>query len=155
MDNIDNIDNIDNNDYVRPPEPTKKEKLIDSDYYPFNIDNDNDDNLIKILKLSKSEFDLMQEEKEKEMLKIISMDREKRLNIFKSIKQQINKILVFDKPNIGTYETILSIIEMYENEYIVTYETDINHYNKIFNTIKSLRTNKDEFDALQRLILLK
>jgi hypothetical protein len=141
----------DENESIRPPDKIKKEKLIDNIF----DENMNDDDLKKVLQLSINEYNFVQEIEEQKAIETISMEHKKRLKQFSTIKPKINRILLFDKTNASIYETILSIIEMYENEYITTYKADKDSYNNIFGTIKYIRITKEELNSLQNLIILE
>ena len=111
---INNYINDIDDDNIRPPDPIINEQLLDNDYnYELinqNITNTTNttnttnyieasytDELNKALELSKREF---------------KDEEDNRKNEFKSIKLKLNKILLFDRPNIFNYELILSIIEL-------------------------------------------
>ena len=167
------MDNNDNDDNIRQPDKVIKEKLIDNDdlynddlyndeYNSiFNDINKNDINNImnkeieETLQLSKREFESMYEKQEKQILEIIENERKERIHQFTYIKEKLNKIKSFDKENFSIFETIFTIIEMYENGYIVKYELDKNSYYEIFNLIDNIRlTNKDK-EILHKLFVLE
>jgi len=161
---IDNDNDISYNDNIRPPDPVTNEQLLDNDYnYELinqtvnqtvnqnitnttNYDETNydqlnyNDELNKALELSKNEF------KEVE---------DGRKNEFKSIKLKLNKILLFDRPNIFNYELILSIIELYEQCYINEYKSVNKEFNDIFNVLKTIRLTKDEYSSIKKIIVCK
>lgn len=146
-----NNDINDDNDNIRPPDPVTNEQLLDNDYnYELinqtvnqnitnttnydetnydetNYDELNYDELNKALELSKNEF---------------KDEEDNRKNEFKSIKLKLNKILLFDRPNIFNYELILSIIELYEQNYINEYKSSNKEFNDIFNVLKTIRLIK-------------
>jgi hypothetical protein len=162
---MDNIDlNDDNN--IRSPDPVKKEKLIDNNNYDYDYDYDYkytnpntqnyDDELNKAIELSKNEFELFQEEQEKHILDIIQKEKEERIQKFKTIKQKLNKILLFDRLNSGKYELILSIIEIYEQGYIDEYKsTTKEEFNDFFNLLKTIRLTNEEMDSIKKIIVHK
>ena len=150
----------DDNDNIRPPDPVTNEQLLDNDYnYELinqtvnqnitnttNYDETNydelnyNDELNKALELSKNDF------KEVE---------DGRKNEFKSIKLKLNKILLFDRPNIFNYELILSIIELYEQNYINEYKSSNKEFNDIFNVLKTIRLTKEETSSIKKIIVCK
>ena len=143
------INDIDDN--IRPPDPIINEQLLDNDYnYELinqNITNTNttnyieasyNDELSKALELSKREF---------------KDEEDNRKNEFKSIKLKLNKILLFDRPNIFNYELILSIIELYEQCYINEYNSLNKEFNDIFNVLKTIRLTKEELSSIKKIIV--
>ena len=147
---INDINDIDDN--IRPPDPIINEQLLDNDYnYELitqNITNTNTTNYIeatsytdelnKALELSKREF---------------KDEEDNRKNEFKSIKLKLNKILLFDRPNIFNYELILSIIELYEQCYINEYNSLNKEFNDIFNVLKTIRLTKEELSSIKKIIV--
>ena len=164
---INDISN-DNDNNIRPPDPVTNEQLLDNDndndynynynyelinqtvnqnitnttnYDELNYDETNyNDELNKALELSKNEF------KEVE---------DGRKNEFKSIKLKLNKILLFDRPNIFNYELILSIIELYEQNYINEYKSLNKEFNDIFNVLKTIRLTNEESSSIKKIIVCK
>ena len=168
MNNENNNNDInDNTDNIRPPDPVINEQLLDynynytyelinqtvnqnitntTNYDELNYDETNYDEAIfnnelnKALELSKNDF------KEVE---------DGRKNEFKSIKLKLNKILLFDRPNIFNYELILSIIELYEQNYINEYKSLNKEFNDIFNVLKTIRLTKEELSSIKKIIVCK
>jgi len=153
---MDNINFNDNNDNIREPDPVKKEQLIDNnniyDYINPIIQN-YDDELDKALELSKKEFELIQDEQEKHVFELIKKEEEDRKNEFKTIKLKLNKILLFDRPNCGKYELILSLIQLYEENCIKEYKSIESEYNNLFKLLKSIRLTNQELESLRKLII--
>jgi hypothetical protein len=149
------INNNINNDNIRPPDPIINEQLLDNDY-DYELINQNitnipnttnttnynnpsyNDELNKALELSKREF---------------KDEEDNRKNEFKSIKLKLNKILLFDRPNIFNYELILSIIELYEQCYINEYISLNKEFNDIFNVLKTIRLTKAELSSIKKIIV--
>ena len=148
---------MDNNeeDNIRPPDPVKSEILIDDFTNPISDNNEND--LDTILKISKYEFDSKQEEDEQKTIELICKNfkeqQKERQNKFNNIKTQLNKIILFDKPNLGYYELILSIIEMYEINVINEYKTTKEEYTTVFNILKTVRLPINEIDCLKKIFV--
>jgi hypothetical protein len=124
-----------NNDYIRPPDAVITERLFD-----FN-NTDLNSELNAAIEMSKNEYNLLQE-------------NESRQRKFHNIKTQINKIILFDRPNLRYYELILTIIEMFElcliNQYNITNE---NEYMNIFKILKSIRLPNNEIEEIKKLII--
>lgn len=129
---------MDKEDNIRDPDQVKTERLFD------NIDSIWDENreLNTALEISKNQFNLLQEQQQRE-----------RQNKFKIIKIQLNKIISFDRVNLYYYELILTIIEMYELFIIDEYKTHEKEYNNIFKFLQTFRLPSDEIEDLKKLII--
>lgn len=153
------MDYNDEQDYVRLPDPVKTEKLINEDVnYPhinpnINYNQKFDEELNNAIELSTREFNLIQEEQEKLVLELSKKETEQRKNEFHSIKLKLNKILLFDSPNIGKYEIILSIIDIYEQGYINEYKSTTEEFNDIFKLLRTIRLTPQEFESLKKIII--
>lgn len=145
-----------NEDNIRPPDSVKIDRLINDDYEHNNNNhiqfNQNYD-LNTVLEMSKNEF-LVKEQLEMELLCIeLKEQHHKELqNKFNNLKIQLNKIILFDRPNIDYYELVLSIIEMYELGVISEYKTNLNEYTNIFRLLKTIRLPNDELENLKKII---
>lgn len=136
---------------IRDPDPVKIEKLID-DNTIWSYDQTNE--LDSVLEMSKNNY-LEEEQKEMELLcnKIKEEHHKEKQNKFNNIKIQLNKIILFDRPNLDYYELVLSIIEMYELGVIPEYKINLNEYTHIFKLLKTIRLPKDELENLKKLII--
>ena len=153
-------ENNDEND-IRPPDPTIREQLIEPDEFSYNYYNDNDnysnnfingyDNIDEILKKSLIDFE---EEEEQKMNKLLMDKKHELIEKYVTIKKKLLKIQGHDITNKDTYETVISIIEMYEMEYLNKYMLDETSYNNIFKIIKTIRLTKEEFSLLETLIIM-
>lgn len=149
------------NDDVRPPDPTITEQLIEPDEFSYNYYNDNDnysnnfingyDNIDEILKQSLIDFE---EEEEQKMNKLLMEKKQELVEKYVSIKKKLQKIQGHDITNKDIYETVISIIEMYEMEYLNKYMLDETSYNNIFKIVKTIRLTKEEFSLLETLIVI-
>jgi len=146
-------------DNVRPPDPTITEQLIEPDEFSYNYYNDNYsnnfineyDNIDEILKQSLIDFE---EEEEQKMNKLLMAKKQELIEKYVSIKKKLQKIQGHDITNKDIYETVISIIEMYEMEYLNKYMVDETSYNNIFKIIKTIRLTKEEFSLLETLIIV-
>ena len=161
--------NNNDEDNIRSPDPVKIEQLINYDFDTINHinhinhinpiwNNNTNYDLNTILEISKHEFDSIQQQEETKTIELIcnqskQQEYEERQNKFNNVKIQLNKIILFDKPNLYYYELVLTIIEMYEFGALSEYKTNINDYTKIFNILKTIRIPTDEFDNLKKLII--
>ena len=72
---------------------------------------------------------------------------------FNNIKTQLNKILLFDRPNLNYYELILNIITMFEQGIINEYKTHLNEYIQIFKIVQTIKIPIHEIDNLKKIII--
>jgi hypothetical protein len=140
------------NYYIRPPDSIITDRLINNYTY-----SNSDDDLNAALEISKNEYNLLQiqlfrQQKEQEQ-KEQEQEKQLRQQKFNNIKIQINKIILFDKPNLRYYELILSIIEMFELCVINQYNTDENEYINIFKILKSIRLPNNEIEEFKKIII--
>ena len=152
-------DENDNKNNVRAPDPTIREQLIEPDefsynYYTHNYSNNfiNEyDDIDQILKQSLIDFE---EEEDRKMNKVLTDKKQELIEKYVSIKKKLQKIQGHDVTNKDAYETVVSIIEMYEMEYVNRYILDETSYNNIFKIIKSIRITKEELSLLETLIVI-
>ena len=152
-------DDINDDLDIRAPDPVIRERLLDDNdndaFINYNNNNYNNDHLEsdfdRIMKESLEEFELAETQKVQEM---IAMERSKITEKYTNIKGKLQKVQCYDTANKDTYETIISIIEMYESNFIVTYSLDETSHANIFKLIKTIRLTKEEFDLLESLIIL-
>ena len=154
-------DNNNINDYVRPPDKPIREILNGSNgnsNYSNNFENSYqsifDKELEQCLRESELSFQLLekkQKEEEDERIRIDLIVKERKL-VCESIRRKLEKVKGHDIANKVTYETILSIIEMWELCQLEYFETEKESYETIFNIVKSIRMTKDEHKYLNDLI---
>ena len=146
----DDDDHDGSKDLVRPPDPSKRETLIEdspsiSMFNTFNtfsnFDINLDEEFEKILQESRNEYEVQQAERDAKVKSLVS------------IKERLMKVKSYDTMNKDIYETIISIIEMYEMEYIDTFSLEAEGYTNIYKIIKTIRLNKDEHKLLQDIII--
>jgi hypothetical protein len=143
---------------VRAPDPVIKERLIDPDYntnYDQNFVHETDfvstpdADVAIILKQSLLEFELAEEKRIKEL---IVTERIKMTKKYNEIKQKLQKVQGHDTTNKELYNTIISIIELYEADVIDRYALDKISYNNVFKLLQSIRLTKEELSLLEELI---
>jgi hypothetical protein len=155
--NNNDTNNTNNNDLnIRAPDPVIKERLVDygdDDFtnYNYNYLETNNNDIDRILKESLEEFELAENQKIQEMLAI---ERSKIAEKYTSIKHKLQKVQSYDTFNKDTYDTIISIIELYESNFIETYTLDEISYQNIFKLLKTIRLTKEELILLESLINL-
>jgi hypothetical protein len=136
-------------DDIRAPDEVKKEILVEPGLYNYNEEQ----MLEQILQQSMMEFEKNTALYEENINQFIAEEKSKRLDLFVSIKQKINKILKFDKQNTPVYDEILNIITLYEEQYITIYKCNQEEYYKIFSILKTIRLTKEEIEKINKLII--
>ena len=135
-DNTDNIDNIDNSinieEYIRPPDKVKKERLI---WQEEEFEEDILQNMVDY---------------EKEIQKYFVEEKMRRKEIFNVLLFKMKKISNYDKEVEEIYNIIEPIIESYCEQVIQYYEVDKVTYERIFNIVSSIRVDKE---PLEKIIL--
>ena len=167
MNNENNNNDINDNNDIRPPDPVINEQLLDYNYnYNYELINQtvnqNITNTTNYSELNYYETNYIEASYNDELNKAIELSKnefkdeeDNRKNEFKSIKLKLNKILLFDRPNIFNYELILSIIELYEQNYINEYKSTNTEFNDIFNVLKTIRLTKEETSSITKIIVCK
>jgi hypothetical protein len=95
-----------------------------------------------------------EDEEEQKINKLLIGKKQELIEKYVSIKKKLQKIQGHDVTNKDIYETIISIIEMYEMEYLNIYRLDETSYNNIFKFIKTIRLTKEELALLETLICI-
>jgi len=136
MDSKDNTDNTDNSinieEYIRPPDKVKKERLI---WQEEEFEEDILQNMIDY---------------EKEIQKYFVEEKKRRKEIFNVLLFKMKKISNYDKEVEEIYNIIEPIIESYCEQVIQYYEVDKVTYERIFNIVSSIRIDKE---PLEKIIL--
>jgi hypothetical protein len=99
---------------------------------------------------SLEEFEISEMQKVQEMLAI---ERSNITEKYINIKNKFKKVQMYDATNKDAYEIIITIIEMYELNYIDNYMLDETSYNNIFKLIKTIRLTKEEVILLEGLFV--
>lgn len=145
-------------DDIRPPDPVIRERLVDfgdDDFTDFKCsyleqEPELEPDLDQIMRQSLEEFEIAEMQKVQEMLAI---ERNKITEKYINIKNKLKKVQTYDTTNKDTYETIITIIEMYELNYIDNYMLDETSYNTIFKLLRSIRLTKEEIILLEGLFV--
>lgn len=159
MNSDDDYDN--DNDNIRPPDAPIREILVptNANYIRINQNQNqriNNDAVFKeVLLQSFLDSELIFEEEEQKQFETIMNQHRERKQKGENIVKKIDKVKAFDVKNKEIYETICSIIELWEMEYIVQFETDKDTYESIRKIIKTIRLTKEEQQFLDELIVLK
>ena len=153
MNNDFDFDLDDDNDYVRPPDKPIREVLNGSgsgsgsgSYVDYNriFEEELQECLLE------SQLSLASEEA-KQFEQLEKMYKERKL-VCEKVRQKLEKVRSFDTKNKEVYETILSIMEMWELCQLEYFETDGDSYEAINKIIKSVRLTVDEHKFLSDLI---
>jgi hypothetical protein len=150
----------DTNDNVRDPDPVIRERLVDygdnNDFSNYNYHyqkpdmvEDMDEDTDRILKQSLLDFELAEEQKIKDL---IALERAERLQKYSNIKKRLQKVQGFDVKNKEIYNTIITIFELYETDFIDTYALDADSYNNVFRLLSTIRLTKEDLELLHELI---
>jgi len=84
---------------------------------------------------------------------LIVQEKEEEFVTFINIKTQLNKIILFDRPNLNYYELILSIINTFEDGLINEYKTHFDEYIQIFKILQTMRVPINEISNLKKIII--
>ena len=133
-------------------EHNEKEKTIQESLNQYNLENKN--TLLPLIhsdeehneKESKSEFE--------HQTQITEIDLKKK-NLLPIFKSKMHRLIFFDKEFKEIYELIKPIIDLYETSDLNYHETDNVTYDKIFNTLRSLRIPKEEWNILKTIFVKK
>ena len=149
-----NNDNEYLDDDIRPPDPVIRERLVDygdDDFTDYNYSYlEPEPDLDQIMQKSLAEFEISEMQKVQEMLAI---ERSNITEKYINIKNKFKKVQMYDATNKDAYEIIITIIEMYELNYIDNYMLDETSYNNIFKLIKTIRLTKEEVILLEGLFV--
>ena len=133
---------------VRPPDKDITETLVNNELTFL----DPEEEIERLLELSKMEYEFQENQCVMAMYK---EEEKRRLHQFSILKQQCKKLVSVDVSNSKWYNSLLSIIQLYEDGDINTYELEEEEYAQVFNLIRTMRINKDEMSALHNLIRLQ
>lgn len=147
----------DEDDYVRPPDEPIREILVNRNSNTFDdtfASNTFVDTFEKDMQQCLKESELTFAEEEQKHFETIQKQQKERSQKCESIVKKIVKVKAFDIKNKEIYETICTIIELWEMEYIMRFEIDKPSYDSIFKIIKTIRLTNEEHQFLIELIVL-
>ena len=144
----DSFDDMEDN--IRPPDETKRERLIEDTRSDFEKEMDNaiNESMKEIEEQQK-----IQDKYEKELLDEFLNESIKRRDQFKKLLFDLNKLIKYDKEIKEIYEMVEPIIELYCNQYIEFINFDQTTHEKIFNVLNKIRIDKTALDILKNIIL--
>jgi len=149
--NVDN-DNDNTDNIIRPPDNIIREQLVDDNRSEF--EKQIDEAIYLSLEDSKNR-DKLNEDFEEELIKNFHKESIKRKEKFTNFLFNLNRLIRFDKEIKDIYEIIGPIIESYCSQAIEVCELDIKTHEKIFTTLSTIRTNKENIELLRKIILIE
>lgn len=136
-------------DSIRAPDKTKREQLIQDTRSEY------DKQIAEAIQLSIQELNEKEENNRLYEDNIINEHNKivnERTDSFRGFLFDINRLIRFDKNIKEIYEIIEPIIDAYCCKYINQYEIDCLTYDKIFNVLSTIRTNKNTIELLKQII---
>jgi hypothetical protein len=127
-------------DNIRDPDAVLHEQLIEekSDY-----EKELDEAVyLSIQELTKQQ--MINDKYEEQLLQDYTLERNKRIEMFREFLFNLNKISKLDKELREIQSLLLNIIDLYCKQEIKFYSLDSETYNKVFDTLKKIRNNKIE-----------
>ena len=143
LNNSDNNDNITIDDY-------DLEKAIQESLNQYNLENKN--TLLPLIDSNEEHNEKEQESEFEHQTQITEIDLKKK-NLLPIFKSKIQRLIYFDKEFKEIYELIKPIIDLYETSDLNYHESDDVTYDKIFNTLLSLRIPKEEWNILKTIFV--
>ena len=146
----DSIDRESND--IRPADGSKRE-LLQQDTrteYEKQIEE-----AINLSSMEYREKEIKNERFEEEIIANYYKVSNERRDLFREFLFDLGKLIRFDKETKEIYEIIEPIIDSYCNQYIDKCELDEITYDRIFNALKGIRTNKKNIDHLANLLIRK
>jgi hypothetical protein len=153
--NDDNNINNEDEDKVRSPDKVKREKLIDEFSYN-DLEESDDDEFNYAIHLSINEFQKQEELNKKfedELINNYHNLIKERKEIFHPLLLELIRLSKYDKEIKEIYEILKPIIDSYCLQNIEFIDLDAITYTKIFNTLSSLRVDKNSIEILKTIII--
>lgn len=150
MSNSFDDNNKDDDNFVRPPDKTISEQLIEDNRSDYEREID------EAIYLSIRDFELQQSnnlEYEKKILQNYENEKLKRKEEIDEILFVINKLSKFDNDYKEIYNIIEPILELYCSQNINNCYLDNITYHKIITLLEKTRINKLKLENLKRIIL--
>jgi anaerobic ribonucleoside-triphosphate reductase len=146
----DSIDRESND--IRPADGSKRE-LLQQDTrteYEKQIEE-----AINLSSMEYREKEITNERFEEEIIANYYKVSNERKEHFRNLLFDLGKLIRFDKETKEIYEIIEPIIDSYCNQFIDKCELDEITYDRIFNALKGIRTNKKNIEHLANLLIRK
>jgi hypothetical protein len=135
---------------VRPADKVFKEQLIEDNRSNFEKEVD------EALRLSLEEainLNNLNKDFEEELIQKFKKEKLERKEIFTKFLLDLNRIIRLDKDVKNIYEIIEPIIDGYCNQLIDICEFDEETYDKIFEVLSTIRTDKKCVDILKTILI--
>lgn len=139
-----------NDDNIRPPDAVVSDQLLEDTRSDFEKEID------EAIYLSYQDIREKQElskKYEEQLIKDYNEESSRRKLIFEKFLFDLNKVSKIDKEVREIYDIIEPIIESYCSQYINKCDLDIQTYEKIFNLLGKVRTDKNAIETLKTIIL--
>jgi hypothetical protein len=137
---------------IRPPDEVKRETLIENIDVRSPFEKEMDEALFQSIQ-QHIEYENKMEEYEANIIYESLQETENRKKQFASLLHDVKKVSNFDSQIKAIYNIIEPIIESYCCQYITNYEFDEITYEKIFTTLSTIRTNKNNIELLKTVII--
>lgn len=138
---------MDNADDIRCPDKVKREILFDDNRSDFEKQLD------EALYVSLQESEEKNKIYEDEIYNNYFTETARRKEAFRELLFDLHKLIKFDKEIKEIYEIIEPIIDAYCSQFINCFEVDEETYDKIFNALGSIRTNKNNIELCKGIIV--
>ena len=133
---------MDNADDIRCPDKVKIDRLFDDNR------SDYEKQLDEALYVSLQESEEKNKIYEDEIYNNYFTETAIRKEAFRELLFDLRKLIKFDKEIKEIYEIIEPIIDAYCSQFINCFELDAETYDKIFNVLGSIRTNKNNIGLI-------
>lgn len=161
FENYDTNNSIDDNldeDYIRPPDSIKKERLLDENLYDDYLFNDTSYNtyMNNVYEESKKEYEnriQLEQEYEKHVIQDYLNTVEKNKARFQPLLNDIKRLSKFDTEVKEIYDIIEPIIQSHCANLLSVVEFEHITYNRIYKVLGSIRTDKKCIEELQKVII--
>jgi hypothetical protein len=138
---------MDNEDDIRRPDKVKREILFDDNR------TDYEKQLDEALYVSLQESEEKNKIYEDEIYNNYFTETARRKEAFRELLFDLRKLIKIDKEIKEIYEIIEPIIDAYCSQFINCFELDAETYDKIFNVLGSIRTNKNNIELCKGIIV--
>ena len=141
--------NFDDDEYIRPPDEVKRERLVDLDNEAWGAQYREEFELAEAIRISNELAEKDDNERMEQYMNEINERREK----FKNIHFIFKRVSKYDKDVYDIYEIVNDVIESYIVGVIQSYELDKETYDRIFNVIEKMRFSESERQVLKSILI--
>ena len=133
-------------DYIRPPDPIKRDRLLADYDHPIS----EEDQLAHLVVQSEMEYELRLAMEESEMDAIIRMERQTH---FTEVKPKFAQLQKLDKDNSELYATIIGFISEYESGALNRVVVNPEFHNSVCRVLNTMRVASDQKRKLLEIIV--